>query len=66
MKEQNSFFSGSMKSDQTDPYVYPANVHLDKNSKLLNVMIDKNIDPFTSTFADIHPGMNYLMRGYIK
>ena len=32
MKESNAFFSGSWKSDETNPYIYPANIHLDKNS----------------------------------
>lgn len=39
MKEYNSFFSGSMKSDETDPYIYPANVHVDKNSKIIFIKI---------------------------
>jgi len=58
MKEYNSFFSGSWKSDETNPYIYPANVHVDKNNK--------NIDPSTSTFTDVKPGMNYVMKGFIE
>lgn len=27
---------------------------------------DKNIDPSTSTFADVRPGMNYVMKGFIE
>ena len=65
MKEYNSFFSGSWKSDETNPYIYPANVHVDKNSKFFNKK-DKNIDPSTSTFTDVKPGMNYVMKGFIE
>jgi len=65
MKEYNSFFSGSWKSDETNPYIYPANLHVDKNSKYLSYK-DKNIDPSTGTFNDVHPGMNYVMKGFIE
>lgn len=55
-----------MKSDETDPYVYPVNIHVDKNSILYTFNLDKNVDPNTGTFADVHPGMNYVMKGFIN